>query len=155
MGLAVAALVAALTPGCGIHGLSFVQDRRIDIVSPPDRATLALPIEVRWTARDFNGTYAVFIDRSPQPPGKPVQWLVRNEQGCRVQDGCPDEAFLAERDIHTTSATTFTVQRIRDVANAHSNPLHEVTVVLLDSKGDRIGESAFRVQFRVKRKKGF
>lgn len=134
---------------CGLSGLSFVQDRRVHIVTPANRAAVTMPVTVTWTARDFAGTYAVFVDRTPQAPGRTLASLVDHEPGCRKADGCPDVAYLAARDIHTTTTGAFTVEHVRPVGNKHSHPLHEVTIVLLDAGGRRIGESAFRVEFRV------
>jgi len=148
-----AVLLVALLPACGIHGLNLTQDERVSIVSPKDRSTVDLPLTVRWTAHDFDGTYAVFVDRSPLPPGRTLEWLARNDDVCRQTKGCPDSTWFSERNVLRTAETAVTIDRLPDSTRDNRRDRHEVTVVLLDRAGRRVGESAFRVEFEVHRER--
>jgi hypothetical protein len=158
-------LLVAVLPACGVRGLNFVSDDRVDFISPPDRAKVGLPVTIAWKVADFEitgpdgdaspdaGYFGVYVDRAPQPPSQTQEWLVRNDQSCRQQPGCPDEAFLAQRNIHATSETSFVIERLPQPSGdaQRRREFHEVTVVLLDGRGERIGESAFVRQFEVDR----
>jgi hypothetical protein len=152
--LVVLVALVALLPACGLHGLSFVQDDRVSIISPDDRAEVDLPLTVRWTVEDFDrktGSFGVFVDRAPQPPGRTLAWLARDDEVCKATRGCPDAAYLAQHDAYRTRKTSFTVTEVQDLDRDNTQrEFHEVTVVLLDDQGERIGESAFSVEFEVK-----
>jgi hypothetical protein len=120
-GVARLAAVAWLS-GCSLSGLNFREDTRVDVIAPADRSQVALPLTVEWTVRDFDGSFAVFVDRAPQPPGRSVAWLFRNDDGCIPQ--------LTGDDVRER---------------------HEATVILLDEDGERSGESAFSVEFEIER----
>ena len=163
--LRFAALAAlAMTLGaCGTSGLNFVQDERIEITAPGDRAKVSLPVTISWEVRDFEitgpdgssrpdaGYFGVYVDRAPQPPQKTQAWLTRDEQNCL--GGCSSELALASRDIHSTEETRFTIDRLARPSRQaqRRREFHEVTIVLLDGRGRRIGESAFIAQFEVDR----
>jgi hypothetical protein len=150
--LAVAAVVAAAwLPGCGVSGLSFVQDERVTITAPEDRSEIDLPFTVRWDARDFDGTFGVFVDRAPVPPGHTLEWLGRDDPLCEGRPGCIDEDWLALHDVYRTAATELTIERLPDSTRDQRRDRHEVTIVLLDGDGERVGESAFTVEFEVRR----
>ncbi len=155
-----AVLLVLLTAGCGINGLSFVQDERIDIIRPSDRSEVNLPVTVDWTATDFatgpgRGAFGVLVDRAPQRPGQTLAWLFRGDDSCKGPSGralCATPEFLAERGAYTTTDTTFTFERIARLSgDDRRRQFHEVTVVLLDGDGHRIGESAWSVQFELPR----
>ncbi|MGH9185496.1 MAG: hypothetical protein ACRD0U_06755 [Acidimicrobiales bacterium] len=146
------ALAAVTSSSCGVQGLSFREDNRVDIVAPGDRDEVTLPLTVRWTVEDFDGTFEVLVDRSPQPPGEALAWFARNDDICERTEGCPDKQYLADRDVFTTNTPEFTVDRLPDtVRDGRRREFHEVTVVLLDEGGRRIGESAWSVEFQVDR----
>jgi hypothetical protein len=145
--------------------LAFRVDDRLSITSPKARAEVTLPVTVSWTMRDFNitkdglagstkqaGYFAVFVDRAPQPPGKTLAWIARNDHTCRPSDGCPDDQYLAARGIYSTTDTHITFQQLPRSSNAHQKEQHSVTVILLDPSGKRIGESGQQVDFVVRRK---
>lgn len=148
---------------CGVRGLSFVQDDRVEIVSPPDRAEVSLPVTVEWEVTDFDvtgrtgsadrdaGFFGVFVDRAPQPPGETLAWLAEDDEVCRTTAGCPDEGYFAGKGAFTTAETEFTVERLPRLAGEEEGRqvFHEVIVVLLNGRGERIGESAFAVEFRL------
>jgi hypothetical protein len=146
--------IALLTSGCGISGLAFRQDDRLSFVTPDDRAEVTLPLTVRWEVEDFDvpadGFYAVFVDRAPQPPGRTLTWLARNDDSCRAADSCPDEAWFAERDVFPTKETELRIDRLPARADDRRE-FHEVTVVLVDAEGRRIGETGWTLEFQVTR----
>lgn len=142
----------ATNGGCGLRGLSFVQDDRVTILEPRPRASVALPVRLAWRAEGFSaddGSFAVFVDRSPQPSGKSLHWLARDDKGCRADDGCPDAEYLARRGVYVTKAPELVLERVA-ARTDRDRDLHEATIVLLDPEGRRIGESAFSVDFEVR-----
>jgi hypothetical protein len=145
--------LASLAPagGCSLSGLNFREDDRVDIVRPEDRQEVTLPVTIEWTVRDFDGSFAVFVDRAPPPPGRTVAWLFRNDDGCVAASGCPDAAYLRSRGIHLTEATQVVVEGVPRLAGDDVRERHRATVVLLDERGERSGESAFSVEFEVER----
>ena len=159
-------LFAVLASGCGVSGLNFKDDKRLSFVTPGDRAEVRLPVTIEWTVSDFDvtgpdgsarrdaGSFGVYIDRTPQPPGEKQEWLVRNDQMCKNDPSvCSNTDFLAQRDVHTTTETSFMIERLPlPSGNAQRRrEFHDVTIVLLNGRGERIGESAFVRQFEVDR----
>jgi len=148
------------TAACGVHGLSLVQDRRVDVVHPKERAKVELPVTVRWTVKDFAvgpgaGSFGVLVDRAPPPSGKSLAWLVRGEAGCKGAGAatCTRPEFLAQNNIFQTNDTSFRVDQVTKLTGSQAGrQFHEVTVVLLDANGARVGEGAWPVQFEVKDK---
>ena len=163
---AVAAALSLLSSGCIQQGLAFRVDDRLTIESPKDRAEVTLPVTVRWSIKDFRivapsldgtasddeGYFGVFVDRAPQPPGKTLAWVARKDRTCRASEGCPDAEYLAARNIYSTSDTSITFEQLPRPSDENRKERHSVTIVLLDSTGKRIGESAFQVDFTVNRK---
>lgn len=154
-----------LLSSCTIHGLSLMVDDRLTFVAPEDGQAVGLPLTIDWQIEDFEigrtpqpadasvdrGYFAVFVDRSPQPPGEPLTWFARDDEACRRDVGCPDQAYLEARGIHTTTDTSFTIDVLPRPADDRRREMHEVTVILLDPDGERIGESAWRLRFEVDR----
>ena len=146
-----------------MRGLSFVEDDRVSILEPGDRDNVELPMTVRWSVEDFRvtgptgtatsdaGYFAVFVDRAPQRPGRTVESLARGDAACEVDPACPDEAYFASRGVYTTAETEITIDFIPDLTEGDNRDFHEITIVLLNGEGERIGESAFRVEFEVAR----
>ena len=165
VGALAAALALAGLPGCAISGLAFKVDDRLKVVSPADRERVSLPVTVDWEITDFEvtgptgseaadaGYFGVFVDRAPQPPGETVEWFAKNDRSCRPEDDCPDKGYLASRGVYTTSETKFVIKTLPPPPSDQVNrrEFHEVTIVLLDGSGQRIGESAFTSEFEVKR----
>lgn len=119
----------------------FRQDHRINIAYPGDFATVGQPLTIRWSARGFNapvdGSYAVFVDRDPMPPGETVASFDRDSR---------------HRNIYVLKSPRLTIAHLDPNAggsDAERNH-HDITVVLLDSAGRRVGESAGFVQFTVR-----
>ena len=136
--LAFILIGTALSTSCG--GKLFRNDHRVEILTPEKYATVAQPLTVRWHAKDFDppddGRFLVFVDRDPQPPGQTTAYFRRDR-----------------RDIHETTSTRLTIETFtpRPGANDSERNLHDVTVVLVDTRGRRIGESAGFVEFTVRR----
>ena len=167
MRLARRALVGALlstlfTTGCGVSNLSFRVDTRVKITSPKNRSVVELPVALTWTVRDFDvkssptssgGSFAIFVDRSPIPPGKKLSWLARNDSACTSKPTCPDPAYLAQLGVYQTTGTSLVLSSVKDESDSTSKTSrHFATIVLLDDEGKRIGEIAYNVNFELKRK---
>ena len=101
-------------------------------MTPAIYSTVKRPVTISWTTRDFvpdrDGTFAVFVDRSPMPPGSGRDYF-------RPTD--TDGIFYTDRE-------TLRLDNINTVASSSSaeRNYHQVTVVLLDMSGHRIGEEA-------------
>jgi hypothetical protein len=162
----MAAALSLLTSGCVAQGLAFRVDDRLSIEAPKARSEVSLPVTVRWSIKDFTivdpgsgtadakntGYFGVFVDSTPQPPGKSLAWVARKDRSCRAGDGCPDAEYLAARNIYSTSDMSITFEQLPRPREKDTKERHNVTIVLLDPQGRRIGESAFYVEFVVKRK---
>lgn len=159
----VALILLALTlSACGVDGLNFREDDRLQFTSPEHRSTVSLPVTLRWDIEDFEvtgptdetepdaGYFAVFVDRAPQPPGESLSWLVRDDPQCVSDPDCPDGEDLAQLGVYPTDETQLTLDVLQDLSQTNQR-FHEVTVVLLDGHGRRIGESAFAIEFQVDR----
>jgi len=161
--VALAAAVAALAAGCG-NGLQLRQDHRLRFLSPAQDAVVTPPVVVRWkidrhafrpmrfdgSRGTRRGVFAVFIDRAPMPPGRDVDSLAARDAVCAVSPGCPDEAWLADHGVYLTTrpALAFTALPVGSGRTAGAGRRrHQVTVVLLDGRGVRIGEAAWTRAF--------
>ncbi len=150
--------------GCATQGLAFRIDERLRFVAPEDRSTVQLPVTLDWEIKDFEvtgpggqardteGYFGVFVDRTPMPPGKDLRWLARKDPGCRASDGCPDAEYLNSRGVYTTTDTELVLDQLPRTSDEDRRERHRVTVVLLDASGTRIGESAFELAFDINRK---
>jgi len=163
---AIVLLLALLFPACAVHGLNFRQDKRLTIITPKDRAKVRLPVTIQWTLYDFRitgpdsedrrdaGYFGVYVDRAPQPPGETQVSLVKDDPPCRRQpSSCETADYLNQANIFAVTTTTFTIDQLpAPPTNAvKRRELHEMTIVFLNGRGERIGESAYRLQFEVDR----
>jgi hypothetical protein len=163
-GLFLALVIVA--SACGVSGLNFVKDERVTITSPGDRAEVTLPVTFTWDVTDFQvtgpdgseredaGYFGVYVDRAPQPPERSQAWLVREDSRCVAEPApCAEASFLAQFNIFSTTERTFTVERVQEPTEQaeRRREFHEVTIVLLNGRGERIGESAFLREFEVDR----
>ena len=162
-----AAALLAVT-GCGpqLSKLSFRVDKRVHFVEPKDRALIQVPLTIRWTVRDFTvsgpnpgptdkdvGYFAVFVDRAPIKPGQTLKAVAKDDPACMRDRSCPDANYLSLRQIYTTTTTSVTLPRVATLAGTNDKTqLHDVTVVLLDTSGRRIGESAWHLTFKLKKR---
>lgn len=149
----VALAVALVTlPACAVNGLSFSKDDRVTITAPRESDRVELPLEVSWEVEDFDGTFAVFFDRTPMRANQTVLSLVDEDDPCRRRGQCPDDDWLRDRHIYITTETSVRVEALPDLRDNDRSPdRHQVTIVLLDTAGRRIGESAFFNDFIVER----
>jgi len=150
---------------CSVSNHSVFNDHRFHFVAPASRAHVRLPVTLRWTMRDFTraapggsepsrrrGYFAIFVDRPPVGPGQTLRAVADRDTSCRRTPGCPDTSYLADRQIYTTAGDRFVLNRVPDfVDNREKQQLHEATVVLLDTAGRRIGESAWYLDFWLPR----
>jgi len=153
---------ALLVSGCVPQGLSFKADKRVEIVRPEERSEVTLPVTLEWTVRDFDlktspadsgGSFAVFVDRAPIPPGERLTWLARNDSTCKTKPNCPDAAYFAGLGVYETTDTRLEIKDVPGSApRSGRRDRHRAVIVLLDSDGKRIDEIAFDVIFDLKRK---
>jgi hypothetical protein len=161
---------AAIASGCG-EGLAFRADDRLRFVSPPEHARIAFPMLVQWSIdrREFQptgfdgssdgrrGVFAVFVDSSPMRPGRHIDSLAEGDAICETSPGCPDRDWLAERGVYLTTAPRLALAALPGRAGRRvegGRRRHEVTVVLLDGRGIRIGEAAWTRTFYAPRGAG-
>jgi hypothetical protein len=150
--LAVAFAAAFLANGCGLRGLSFVKDDRVRLLTPSAGDSVALPLHIDWSAKGYDGYFAVFVDSHPMRPGRTLASLVPDNDPCRRQPLCPDQAWLAQRFIFATAHTELTIPVLPDKRhNMRSKDRHELTIVLLDKQGHRVGETALVREFVIDR----
>ncbi|MEX2394382.1 MAG: hypothetical protein WD826_07875 [Actinomycetota bacterium] len=164
--LIVLAATSLAASGCRTSGLAFRTDERLEITSPEEGSTVTLPFDVVWSVEDFQvvgadgsqrndaGYFAVLLDASPMPPGEDPAYYARDDGTCNPQTKCPDAAYLADRNVYLTEDTTFPIAALQDtrpVDRQGAPDRHEITIVLLNGRSERIGESAFKVEFTVDR----
>jgi len=160
-----------VSSGCGLtqmNNLAFRVDTRLQFVAPANRSLVDNPVTVRWRMAEFRieapragkastgaGYFAVFVDRAPIRPGQTMRAVAGRGLQCLHQAGCPDPAYLAARQIYITTNLGLTLGQIPSIpGDAEAVQLHTVTVVLMDTNGHRIGESAWELDLRM-RKVGF
>jgi len=103
-------------------------------------------------ASEGAGYFAVFVDRAPIRPGQTMRAVASRDLLCMHQAGCPDRAYLAARQIYTTTKTELTLGQIPSIpGDSEAVQLHTVTVVLMDTAGHRIGESAWELDLRMRK----
>jgi hypothetical protein len=164
VGLVVAG--AALLSGCGIthlQDLSFRVDNRLHFTTPKARTKLHQPVHLAWTIHGFRiaaagseppsrsaGYFAVFVDRTPIKPGQTMKAVADGDPTCKRDPKCPDTSYLEQREIYTTTDLAMTLPQIPNVVGDKGKVQHHaVTVVLMDTSGHRIGESAWELDFRI------
>lgn len=162
--------LAVLTlSGCGSE-LALEPDDRVRFLAPPEGSRVTLPLVVRWSADparfkttgfdgsadDRRGAYAVFLDSAPMLPGRHLDSLADGDRLCETSPGCPDEAWLADHGVHLTTRPELVLRGVPRRGGRRTGRLrrHEVVVVLLDGRGRRIGEGAWRRAFYVREEGG-
>ena len=140
---AVALSLLAGATGCA-DGLQFRHDERVRIVTPSERAEVRLPVRLRWRADVAPGTiFGVFVDRHPMRPGQGLEDLAEEDRLCRRAAGCPDREWLERHRVHLTRRPSLTLRALPHGGADGRGDRHEITIVLLDPRGRRIGESAW------------
>jgi hypothetical protein len=160
--------LAFAASGCGLGHLSdlnFRVDDRLHFTSPKDRATVGRPLTVTWTIRDFRiegpgstppskdaGYFAAFVDRAPIKPGQTLRVIGKGDPVCENDPKCPDTAYLNAHHVYTTTGTRLRLTQIPTILGDRERlQLHTITVVLMDTAGHRIGESAWELDVRLPR----
>ncbi|HWC33599.1 MAG TPA: hypothetical protein VG650_02115 [Mycobacteriales bacterium] len=157
---------AVLLSGCtDLSQLQFRVDHDVKFVAPPSRAKLRLPVTLRWQVSGFRvaapgseppsthaGYFALFVDRAPIRPGQTLAAVAGNDPSCVASAGCPDAQYLRDRQVYSTTKLSFTLRQVFALSDNNDNwQLHDVTIVLLDTSGHRIGEHAYYRDFKLKR----
>lgn len=153
-----------LLSACRVDGLVFQQDRRVVIEEPRYRAQVLTPVRVAWSVSEELRSaledpdeppdrFALLVDVDPQPPGEALAYFARDDPSCRPADGCPNEEYLATLGVFVTTGTEYVFGRLPpapgvDVGRGERD-LHDVTIVLLDNAGRRLGESAWTATFEI------
>jgi len=163
--VAASIVLLVLTSSCGVSNLQFQADQRLEFTSPKSGALVSLPATLRWKMRDFRavgpgsgppssdaGYFAVFVDRAPVRPGQTMRALASNDRICLRTPGCPNARYLAGLQVYTTTRPAFTLTNVADLDIAESVQLHNATIVLMDRSGHRIGESAWNIEFLLRRR---
>ncbi|MFN2595093.1 MAG: hypothetical protein ABR579_09430 [Actinomycetota bacterium] len=154
-----------LMSGCALSGLAFEQDQRLQFEAPSYRQKVNLPYTIRWSMSDFqvtgetgqsaesSGYFEVLFDTGPQPPNEGVDYFARDDRSCVASDGCPDRHYLAQQGVYTTTDQFFRVHHLApapgvDLSRGQPD-IHDVTIVLLNGAGKRIGESSWTTSFEI------
>jgi hypothetical protein len=157
--------VVLTTGGCDVAAMQFGNDHRVTVLEPKMRSTVTTPLTIRWTYKDFEltgpdgssdprkGYFGVFVDRAPVPAGKTFAYVAHNDKSCRPQSGCPDAAYLADAHVYATERPEITLETLPFQPGVRDGlEYHTITVVLMDGSGRRIGESAWYVDVRFRRR---
>jgi hypothetical protein len=163
--LAGVALVVS-TAGCAtsLKGLEFHNDNRLKITSPHENDKVTAPFTLRWTMRDFTvaaagkgpvnndtGYFAIFVDKAPVKAGHTLNDVNKNTPSCKDSAECTTKSYLAREQVYTTTKDEFRIGSVADlVGNNESTQYHTATVILMDTSGHRISESAWSVEFRMR-----
>jgi hypothetical protein len=161
------ALIAVLAlSSCGLthlQDLNFRVDKRLSFVSPKARTTVHQPVTITWTMKDFTaqaqgsapphrdaGYFAVFVDQTPIRPGHTMDDVAAGDPYCQRLKTCPDRRYLADHHVYTTTQTQMKFPLLPNITGSkQSLQLHTFTVVLMDTSGHRIGESAWELDLRI------
>jgi hypothetical protein len=118
---------------------------------------------VSWRVRDFTvtqsssengpdaGYFAVFVDRTPIKPGQTLDAVASGDSICENDPKCPNTQYLRDHQVYTTTKTMLRVPQIPNGVGTDEIERHTVTIVLLDTDGRRIGESAWQVDVRTRK----
>jgi hypothetical protein len=96
------------------------------------------------------GYFAVFVDRPPIKPGATMKDVAKGDRFCEQNPRCPDAAYLHQHYVFTTTKTALTMPQIPNlIGSKETLQLHTITIVLMDTSGHRIGESAWELDVRI------
>jgi hypothetical protein len=165
--LVAAVSVALPLSACGIthvRDLSFTVDHRLHFLSPKDRAKVRNPVTISWRIHGFRlaasgseppsrdaGYFAVFVDRQPIRPNQTMRAVAGGDRSCEHDPKCPDAAYLANHGVYTTTGTSIRLDQVPNLNSRDRIQLHSFVVVLMDTAGHRIGESAWELDLRIPR----
>jgi hypothetical protein len=164
---ALAVLLPAVTlSGCAnLSQLQFRVDHMVKFVAPESRAKLRVPVTLRWQVDGFRiaepeseppsknaGYFALFVDRAPIKPGQTLAAVGGDDPACAAGSECLKPSYLADHGVYRTTDLSYTLRQVPSLSDNRDNwQLHEVTVVLLDTTGHRIGEHAYFRDFQLRR----
>lgn len=145
--------VATLS-GCSDYtALAYHQDRSLHFTAPPARTLVKVPFTLRWEQPASPATsYAVFIDRAPVRPGHSLRDVAGKDEACKKNPACPDAQYLADRGVYVTTDSELTLTSVAPLTSQESIQLHDAVVVMLDARGRRIGESGWRLEFKLRKR---
>ena len=142
-----AALAVALAgSGCSVSHLDLVNDHRLHFVTPANRSHAHLPVQFSWTMTGYPAasSFALFVDRAPVRPGQRLDAIASGDRTCDHPPGCDNPTYFAAHQVYTTTAERFTLDHVDTLSgNRQGQQLHQVTIILVDSAGRRVGESAW------------
>lgn len=145
-------LVLVTCSSCRTSGLAFRNDVPVAVVVPVNRAVVRAPFEVRLattasivrrqSTHPTAALFAVFVDQEPMPVGRGLDWVARDDDGCRTTPGCPDRTYLNSHGVFVTTTTSVRIDNVLTSAAGRTltRGMHSLTVVLLDERGRRAGE---------------
>ena len=162
----VALLAVLPLAGCGLthlQDLNFRVDKRLHFIAPKDRSTVGRTFTVSWTMNDFTvapegsapptrdaGYFAVFVDKTPIKPGQTMKSLAKDDLACQRDPRCPSPSYLKDLGVYTTTDTSLRIAQVGNVVGDKEKLQHHfITVVLMDTSGHRIGESAWELDLRI------
>lgn len=151
---AFALALCLVLSGCSVDGLQFREDDRLRILNLPDRSTIEVPFELKFTfddslSPDGVAAFGILIDWTPPPPGDSLASLLDDDPACQGPQGCPD-GYLERNRIIITTDTTYLMDNVPvGTDRQERRSFHEVTIVLVDADGRRVGEAAAFTRFRV------
>lgn len=159
---------AALSAGCAlpnVDDLNFRVDSRLHFVSPKDRSYQHLPLTIRWRMRGFTveaqgsapptrsaGYFVLFVDQAPIQPGQTLKEICKSDPFARGDRNCPTLGYLQGKRIYPTTDDQVTLPNLANLpGNTDAKQMHTFVVVLMDTAGHRIGESAWELDLRLPR----
>jgi hypothetical protein len=165
LALAAGLSLALGTSGCAtsLKGLEFHNDNRMKITEPHQNELVANPVTLRWTMKDFTvagagagpvndttGYFAVFVDRAPVKPGQTLAAVSKHTPSCQHTTLCMTKTYLATEQVYTTTNDEIRLPAVSDIlGNNESTQYHTATVILINTAGERISESAWSVEFKM------
>jgi hypothetical protein len=151
--LVMCMVALAALPSCA--RVAELRGDQVTITSPRELESVALPFTVEWDVHAVPheaAGYGVFVDRLPMKPGQDVRALF--DESCRRLPACPDEQQLHTIGVYLTADTKVVIPSLVTLGGVGSRtdrPAHELTVVLVDHTGRRIGGYAASATFRFER----
>lgn len=132
-------------------GIELRADRSLRITEPHERERVSVPFQLTWIddRPEAGGSYAVFVNQPPMPPGSSVAWVARDDDVCRADPACPGEDYLHRRGVTVTAATTLMVDVVPREVGGRSTGYEEITVVRLRADGRRVNETSAFVRVRL------
>ena len=81
------------------------------------------------------------------PPGETLEWLTRDDAECAERPRCPTDKYYARLGVYETTETSVEIESLPEASDSEER--HDVTVVLLDQSGVRIGEISYYIAFEI------